>query len=192
MLDDSETTLIDTLYHEQMELAEYLRRNGQISFSQTVEATLSKTLLLACASYFESRITNAISDYASRVSGGDEALTSLVRIKALERQYHTYFAWKKGNRSANAFFGMFGSSFRDEAKRDLKESNLVIAQDNFLELGELRNLLVHENYATYPLDNTAAEIYRIYKQGLLFVQYVENKLNPPDGTVATGILADPT
>lgn len=99
-----DTTLIDTLFKEQKELVGFLQGQGQVSFSQSVEAFLSKTLLLSIASYFESRITNTITDYAARVSNADEALTSLVRIKAIERQYFTYFQWREGNRSVMPFF----------------------------------------------------------------------------------------
>jgi len=172
------TTFIDALFSEQKELIDFLQQQGELSYSQSVEVFLSKTLLLSCASYFESRITNAISDYAKRVSNEDEALTSLVRTKAIERQYHTYFQWREGNRSANPFFAMFGSALKDSAKQELKNTELLQASAAFLELGDLRNLLVHENFASYPLEKTADEIYQLYSVALKFVIYIENKLNP--------------
>jgi len=181
-------TFIDALFTEQKELIGFLLQQGQLSYSQNVEAFLSKTLLLSVASYFESRITNAISDYAARVSKSDEALISLVRTKAIERQYHTYFQWREGNRSANSFFAMFGSALKDSAKQDLKDKELSQATAAFLELGDLRNLLVHENFASYPLEKTADEIYRLYGESLRFVIYIENKLNPMPATVSSGEL----
>lgn len=171
-------TFIDALFGEQKELITFLQQQGQLSYSQSVEVFLSKTLLLSCASYFESRITNAISDYATKVSNADEALTSLVRTKAIERQYHTYFQWREGNRSVIPFFAMFGSALKDSAKQELKNTELSQASVAFLELGDLRNLLVHENFATYPLEKTADEIYRLYGAALRFVIYIENRLNP--------------
>lgn len=171
-------TFIDALFSEQKELIGFLQQQGQLSYSQSVEVFLSKTLLLSCASYFESRITNAISDYTKRVSNADEALSSLVRTKAIERQYHTYFQWREGNRSANPFFAMFGSALKDSAKQELKNAELSQASAAFLELGDLRNLLVHENFASYPLEKTADEIYQLYGLALRFVIYIENKLNP--------------
>lgn len=172
------TTFIDALFREQKELIAFLQQQGQLSYSQSVEVFLSKTLLLSSASYFESRITNAISDYAARVSKLDEALTSLVRIKAIERQYHTYFQWREESRSVMPFFGMFGSALKDAAKQELKAKELVQATDAFLKLGDLRNLLVHGNFATYTLEMTSDEIYNLYGAALRFVTYVENKLNP--------------
>lgn len=173
-----DATFIDTLFSEQKELIGFLQQQGQLSYAQGVEVFLSKTLLLSCASYFESRITNAISDYAKKVSNADEALTSLVRTKAIERQYHTYFQWREGSRSANPFFAMFGSALKDSAKQELKNVELSQAAAAFLELGDLRNLLVHENFASYPLEKTADEIYQLYGAALRFVIYIENKLNP--------------
>ena len=171
------TTFVDTLFKEQKELVVFLQSQGQLSFSQSVEAFLSKTLLLSVASYFESRITTAITEYAGRVSNSDEALTSLVRVKAIERQYHSYFQWREGNRSVSPFFGMFGSTLKDLAKQELKSDELRRAVAAFLELGDLRNLLVHENFANYPLEKTADEIYVLYGAALGFVRYIEIKLN---------------
>lgn len=172
------TTLVDTLFGEQKELIAFLQQQGQLSYSQRVEVSLSKTLVLSGASYFESRITNAISDYAARVSKSDEALTSLVRTKAIERQYHSYFQWREGNRSAVPFFAMFGSALKDSAKQELKDESLSRATAAFLELGDLRNLLVHGNFSSYPMEKTADEIYSLYCAALRFVIYIENKLNP--------------
>lgn len=175
---NSEVTLVDRLYSEQKELIALLQTQGQISYSQVVEAFLSKTLLLSSASYFESRVASAIADFAVRSSSANEALVSLVRTKAIERQYHTYFSWREGNRSANPFFAMFGTSFKDTAKLDLKNPELSSAANAFLELGDLRNLLVHENFASFPLEKTSDEVFALYRQALKFVSYVESKLNP--------------
>jgi uncharacterized protein with ParB-like and HNH nuclease domain len=39
----------------------------------------------------------------------------------------------------------------------------------FLELGNERNRLVHENYATFPMEKTLEEVYALYKKSCLFV-----------------------
>lgn len=171
-------TFIDSQFRDQKELAALLQKQGELSFSQSVESIMSKALLLSIASYFESRISDAISDYARRVSNEDEALISLVRIKAIQRQYHTYFQWREGSRSVMPFFSMFGSALKDSASRELKSVELKQAAAAFLELGDLRNLLVHENFANYPLEKTADEIYQLYGAAEKFVAYVEIKLNP--------------
>ena len=118
---NSTLTMIDTLYRRQKELASYLKEKQEWSFATEVEAYLSKTVLLSIASYFESRITEAISQYVSRVSQEDEALTSLVRIRVIERQYHTYFDWPEKSPGVIKFFSMFGPALKEGAKRDLKK-----------------------------------------------------------------------
>ena len=171
-------TFIDTFFKEQKEFIGFLQQQGQVSYSQNVEMSLSKTLLLSCSSYFERRITDAISDYAKKVSNADEALISLVRNKAIERQYHTYFQWSGDTPSVRPFFAMFGSTIRDSSKQALRDSDLSDASKAFLELGNLRNLLVHENFLNYPLEKTADEIYQLYCAALRFIIYIENTLNP--------------
>lgn len=46
----------------------------------------------------------------------------------------------------------------------------------FLELGNLRNQLVHENFAVFPLEKTSGEIYQLYQVALFFVEIFPNKL----------------
>lgn len=133
--------MIDTLYSRQKDLSSYLQQQGELSFATDVEAYLCKTLLLSIASYFESRITEAIAEYASRISKSDEALTSLIRIRVIERQYHTYFQWSESSRGVMTFFGMFGTTLKDSAKQELKSEELKQAAASFVELGEAQELL---------------------------------------------------
>lgn len=175
---EKDKTFIDKLFEEQKGLIIYLQEQGQISYSQDVESFLSKALLLSCASYFEDRIVNAIAGYAKMISNADEALVSLVRIKVIDRKYHTYFTWEgRGVGNVMSFFGMFGTTIKDIAKKELKGGELLKSVEAFLELGETRNLLVHENYAMYPLEKTADEIYMLYRMALRFVMYIEVKLS---------------
>lgn len=47
---------------------------------------------------------------------------------------------------------------------------------SFLEIGHLRNILVHSNFASYSLlDKTVEEIYELYNEGLGFVEYLKSK-----------------
>jgi hypothetical protein len=170
-------TFIDHMFKEHTDLVDLLTERGEISYAQTVRSYLAKTLVIACGSYFESRITDAIEHYAKRVSNEDEALYSLVRNKAIKRQYHSYFEWE--SRNVNRFLGMFGATFKDVASREIKAGQLAGCAADFMELGELRNQIAHGNYVTFGLDKSADEIYALYGSGLQFVVYVEGKLNPP-------------
>jgi hypothetical protein len=63
-------------------------------------------------------------------------------------------------------------------EKEIKESiALEGAVRSFLEVGHLRNILVHSNFAAYDIENkTADEIFMLYKNGLPFIEYIENKL----------------
>jgi hypothetical protein len=56
-------------------------------------------------------------------------------------------------------------------KSRLKEDeNLKASLDAFLEIGRLRNELVHQDYANYVLLKTSAEIFQLYETAIRFIQ----------------------
>lgn len=57
-----------------------------------------------------------------------------------------------------------------------KESDLVDAIRSFLELGSLRNQLVHRDFANFPLDKTGQEIFELYKRAVRFVECLPDHL----------------
>lgn len=100
---------------------------------------------------------------------------AFVRNKGLERQYHTLFSWEKSN--ANSFFGLFGTDFKDYMTSQVKnDQDLDDSIKAFLRLGETRNELVHGNFAIFPLERTAEQIYELYRQASLFVDLLPLKL----------------
>ncbi len=168
-------TVIDKLYEDTHALLEYLAGQGEISFQSSVDDNFRKTLLLSIASYFEDKIKESIVNFTEESVGQDSLISHFLRRKAIERQYHTFFNWDSSN--ANQFFGLFGSDFKkfmdNEIKNDAQLSEAIRA---FIELGRTRNQLVHQNFATFPLEKTAEEIYNLYKNALLFVESLPNKL----------------
>jgi hypothetical protein len=168
-------TVIDTLYEENQVLDEYLIRHDEISLRSNVDNNFRKTLLLSIASYFEHLIKNHILEFAEEQARAAEPLIEFLKNKAIERQYHTYFQWNEGN--ANAFFGLFGSGFRTFMREEIKkDSELQASISAFVELGLVRNQLVHQNYAIFSMDKTVQEIYELYKKALLFVDVFPQKL----------------
>lgn len=90
-------------------------------------------------------------------------------IIVCKRQYHTYFEWDGKN--ANKFFALFGKDFKNQLVQKIKkEPTLDIALKAFLELGNMRNCLVHQNFANYTIDKTAKEVYDLYQEAMIFVQ----------------------
>ncbi|MEW6380112.1 MAG: HEPN domain-containing protein [bacterium] len=168
-------TIIDTLYEENQVLDEYLIRHDEISLRSNFDSNFRKTLLLSIASYFEYLIKNHILEFAEEQARAAEPLIEFLKNKAIERQYHTYFQWDA--RNANAFFGLFGSGFKDFMREEIaKDTELQASISAFVELGQVRNQLVHQNYATFPMDKTVQEIYDLYKKALLFVDAFPKKL----------------
>ena len=64
-----------------------------------------------------------------------------------------------GFRNANSFFRAFGNNFQSfMAERVRSTAELEESIRAFLEIGKLRNQLVHENFADFQLDKTVNEI----------------------------------
>jgi len=153
----------------------------ELSLRSRIENEFRKSIALSAASMFESDIKDLIERFCHETGSGDTRLASLVKIKILDRQYHTLFSWD--SRNANSFFGLFGEAFKAEAQDDVAaDGQLEEGIRAFLELGRLRNDLVHNNYATFPFDETTSEVIVLYRKGRKFTDYLEAKLlEPPEG-----------
>lgn len=174
-----DATAIDEIYKDAKTIVEMLERNAEVSLQVVVGDNFRKVLLLAAASYFEHRVCNAVLDFVRERSGGSELVASFVRNKAIARQYHTWFSWEQNN--ANQFFGLFGNSFRTEMIARVKASEeMQKAIEAFLELGNERNKLVHQDYATFPLEKDLEEIYTLYRSALSFVDRLPSSLRECD------------
>lgn len=153
-----DATAVDRLYEETAAVIRALQQSPEISLRVTAGDHFRKALLLAAASYFEHRVCSCVLDFVRERSGGSFLVENFVRNKAIARQYHTWFKWEDSN--ANQFFGLFGSEFRRAMNDRVNQSDdLRASVKAFLEVGNERNRLVHQDYATFPLDKTLEEIY---------------------------------
>lgn len=170
-----ETTIIDRLYEENKSLVDFLEQRGESSLRSNADNHFRKVLLLSAASFFESSIKeNLIQFFEGQFSDG-EVIIEFIRHKAIERQYHTYFDWSR--RNANSFFALFGSDFKDFMSEEIKsDPRLESAIAAFMEIGEVRNQLVHQNFAVYPIEKTMDEIYELYRSVVNFVNLFPEKL----------------
>ena len=167
MVSYNSTDIVGSLMEEHNALVALLP-SQEISLRVSVDAAFRKTLLLSAASYFEVRMSEAIINVFSEETNHSEALVEFVRVKAVERRYHDWFDWDK--RNANKFFSAFGSSFRSFMEKRVTEAgSLQEAIRAFMEIGALRNQLVHKNFALFPLDKTVPEIFEMYQKALGFV-----------------------
>lgn len=168
-------TIIDKMYADHKALHDLLTSQRETSLASDADSKLKKVLLVSAASYFEHEITTALVDFVAATSENHPSLLALVKAKAVSRQYHTYFQWDGKN--ANSFFGLFGEEFLAESKANVKaQEGLEDSIRAFLEIGLNRNQMMHENFATFPMDKTAEEVYELYKQAHLFIDYIRRRL----------------
>jgi hypothetical protein len=160
--------LVERLMVDHTSLMEFLREGQEISFLTTVESSLPKVVLLASASDLEESMQKVLVDYFHGVTKSSDFAVSFVQNKAVKRQYHTYFDWER--RSANKFFALFGARFKTKVKiASAEDVALAEAIASFCEIGDLRNQLVHQNYAAFTVEKTAAEVFQLYQSALYFV-----------------------
>lgn len=162
---------IDTIYNDNKALLDFLEQHREYSFKSNLDNLFKKNLIMASASYFEDSIKNMIIDFISKEANSNDQVLSFLRSKGVERQYHTYFDWKTP--SANPFFGLFGESFKNDILQNIRgDEALKKSVSDFLELGQLRNRLIHENFVTFYIDKTTDEVYNLYKSAEIFVSYL--------------------
>ncbi len=168
------STPVDRLFDESDSV---IRALGLSEPSLAIAAgdSFRKALVLAAASHFEHRISSCVLEFIQESANGSGIVVAFVKNKAVSRQYHTWFKWDDTN--ANQFFGLFGSDFkqmmgeRTRASEELKNSIRA-----FLEIGNERNKLVHQDFASFSLEKTLDEIYALYRQSLLFVESLSTHL----------------
>ena len=113
-------------------------------------------------------------EFVTRISQEDERLISFVKKKGINMEYHTYFSWgekdepEKPGKNANQFFSLFGENFKSKMNNTIRQNkDLDDSVKAFIELGHLRNILVHSNFAAYNFENkTTDEIYLMYQKAL--------------------------
>jgi hypothetical protein len=177
-------TPVDILYTEYLSIVGYLNENSQPSLSSDVNKYFKKVIILSAASYFEHRIQEILVEFIVKETNNHIPALNFFKKKAIGMQYHTYFSWgekdnpDKPGKNANSFFALFGDDFKKQVEERLRQSpDLTIAMKAFLEVGHLRNILVHSNFAAYDFDNkTTDDVVDLYNNGLPFVTFIEELL----------------
>ena len=167
---------IERLCEEHDELIKHLLETGKITWKSRADDQFAKTLLLAVASRFEARLTACVVETFESATGGSEALVSFVQKQAVERRYHTWFSWRDA-KNANSFFRSFREEFKNAMEAKVKnDPDLDDAVKAFLELGRLRNELVHEDYATFSMQKTPGDVLERYRAAARFVDWFADDL----------------
>ena len=177
-------TPVEILNDEYKAIVGFLNEHAQPSLSSDANKYFKKVIVLSSASYFEHLIQDILVSFISRETNDNTKAINFFKKKAITMQYHTYFTWgekdnpDKAGRNANTFFSLFGDDFKKNVEAEIKaNSSLEAAVKAFLEIGHLRNILVHSNFAAYNLDSkTVDELFELYKNALPFVEYIKSKL----------------
>lgn len=164
-------------YQDSKELYNYLIGKGEVSFATYINDVYKKVLVLSATSYFETKIADLISGYAKKVSESDERIVNLIKSKVIERQFYTLFDWNANN--TNFFWKLFGEETKVSVRKKIDcDEKLGEAERCFIELVKQRNLLVHENFVEFDVNNTVEEIYEKYCQACNFISLIKTVLDP--------------
>ena len=167
---------IERQYQDEQELHSYLMGSSEISFATYIDEVYKKVLVLSAASYFESVISQAIICFAKNSATQDARIATLVEKKAVSRQYHTYFQWDQKN--TNSFWALFGEETKRKVRKIIDASDeMKQSERDFLDLGNRRNLLVHENFSEYDVNITVDEIYKKYRSACKFIDIIPRVFN---------------
>ncbi|MDC7243582.1 MAG: HEPN domain-containing protein [Sphaerochaetaceae bacterium] len=178
------STIIDNLYNEINDIILKLENESEISLALDAKRHFTKIFVLSSASYFEDEIQKILEKFVTITSSEDKRLINFVRKKAILFQYHTYFDWgEKGNplkprKNANSFFAMFGNEFKERINDEIKDKEDVKKSiECFIELGHIRNILVHNNFAAYNnIPKTLEEFYSMYLSAEGFISFISEHL----------------
>jgi len=166
---------IESLFEDYKSAHSLAIKNGDLSLAATLSEVFRKSLLIAAASRLEYRFRKEIESFYKKVTSENEYAVEFVRNKAIERQYHTWFAWDRAN--ANSFYGLFGNSFRlIMQEREKQSPEMKASMINFVRLGHQRNLLAHNDYVTFAPDLSAEDVFKDYKSALDFVKEIKGQL----------------
>jgi hypothetical protein len=175
---------VDILQAEYLSIVGFLNSESQPSLASDVNKYFRKVFVLSAASYFEHLIQDILLKFIKEKTNDNAPALNFFKKKAIGMQYHTYFSWgekddpDRPGKNANTFFSLFGEDFKKNAESRIASSApLEKAMRSFLEVGHLRNILVHSNFAAYSFENkTTEEIYDLYKEGLIFVNFIDEIL----------------
>jgi hypothetical protein len=161
---------VNTMFEDYQGLVRDLRGMSPSGLS-ALNRSYHKHLLVAAASDLESRVKELVPEIFLR-HGRDE-LSAFVAKNVLSRGYSTLFSWN--DETAQPFFAGFGEACGKGFKARLKTDDaLKTEHDAFMRLGNLRNRVVHNNYAMYSIELTPAEVIELYHQAVQFTHRFED------------------
>lgn len=160
---------VESLYED------YLGLVGDLSGSSpsglaALNRSYHKVLLVAAASSLEAQVKQIVKSFFT--TEGRMEFGTFVEKTVMARHYHTLFNWDGGK--ATGFFTSFGEVSVLRFKMLLAEDDdFKREHDAFMRLGSLRNQLVHQDYASFSLDDTPEELISLYRSAVRFPEKFE-------------------
>ena len=146
---------VESLWVNLLELEQLMPAHDATILVDTRSA-YAKAMVLAAGNWLERRTLFALLTFA-RDASRRPALVSFVKIRTLDRQFHTLFNWRSGK--VNSFLGTFGADFRDRVKKALQENEDILrASKDFMTLVADRNTLAHSSRLADEVDFTPLEV----------------------------------
>ncbi|MET3706141.1 hypothetical protein ABIB17_000757 [Arthrobacter sp. UYEF6] len=158
---------LTTFFAERTDIAALLEKAVEPSLLNVYQTDLPKIMIVAAASSFEKEVVKHIEDFY-RQSATHESATIFVLKKALYRQYHQLFGWNDNN--VNVFTNYFGPACSKNFKELLGLHEwLGSSMKDFLDIGRVRNELIHGDFASYSPSLTPTEVQTKYRSAERFV-----------------------
>jgi hypothetical protein len=168
-------TVVDRLYGEFSRLLAHLLSSQEQSLEITANEQCRKALLLAAASYFEDVISTIVREWIAELAPFNRQVANWVEMTGVTRNYHKWFKWER--RDARAFDGLLGTPFKDYMRQQVQtDPTLEESLRDFLEIGDSRNRLVHQNFGSFTLEKTTDEIYSLFESARRFPPLFAQKL----------------
>lgn len=168
---------VQAFYESHCALYDHLIATGELSFAADMNVTFCRSLVLAIASYFEHEVTAVVRQVPVVHAYANPMIVSMIERQVIARKYHTWFDWD--GLKPGPFFGLFGEMLKARmSERFKREAHVTEAVNAFLELGQLRNKLVHQNYVEFSIQKTPAELFGSFKVALGFLAFIRGSLLP--------------
>ncbi len=164
---------VERVHAELLAIETIVTKSGDVSAGTAFSSHSAKVLLLTSASYFERAIISAIEEHLNNGTSSP-LIKHFTFHQSVERKFFALFDFSADTKNINGFLSKFGPDFSKWAKEDLKVQGIDMQiQVAFLDLCRLRNSLVHNNYATYDINKTLAEVRSDFDQALKLVRWIE-------------------
>ena len=171
----SDSSFVEAFYKDHYALYQHLLDTREVSFASDLNMTFCKALVLAIASHFEHEVTEILREVPLRHAAGNPLITAMIEKQVIARKYHTYFDWDR--LTAGPFFALFGEDFKSSIQDKIK---LEVAANRsmkaFLELGQIRNKLVHQNFVQFDVSKTPEELIGQFREALPFLAFLRENL----------------